>query len=174
MTLLQDVRYGLRAMRTNPGFTAVAVLALALGVGANTAIFSVVNAVLLRPLAYPNAERVVAIQELNPDGRRVQVTPANFLDWRAQSSVYEHLSAIYARTSNLAAGEEAERIDLAMTSADFFEVFGVRPASGRFFRAEEEQAGHDPVVVIGSNLWRRRFGADPSVVGRSITLDGRA
>jgi putative ABC transport system permease protein len=172
-TLLQDVRYGLRAMRGNPGFTAVAVLALALGVGANTAIFSVVNAVLLRPLAYPNAERVVAIQELNPEGRRVQVTPANFLDWRAQSTVYEHLAAIYARTSNLAAGEEAERIDLAMTSADFFEVFGVRPASGRFFVADEERAGHAPVVVIGHSLWQRRFGSDPNVVGRSVTLDGR-
>src|SRR5919112_3715153 len=173
MTLWQDVRYGLRAMRANVGFTAVAVLALALGVGANTAIFSVVNAVLLRPLAYPNAERVVAIQELNPEGRRVQVTPANFLDWRAQSTVYEHLAAIYARTSNLAAGEEAERIDLAMTSADFFEVFGVRPVSGRFFVAEEEQAGHAPVVVISHSLWQRRFGSDAGVVGKSVTLDGR-
>jgi len=174
MTLWQDVRYGLRAMRVNVGFTAVAVVALALGVGANTAIFSVVNAVLLRPLQYPNAERVVAIQELNQAGRRVQTTPANFLDWRAQNTVFERLAAIYARTANLAAGEEAERIDLAMTSADFFEVFGVRPAAGRFFRPEEEAAGHDPVVVIGSNLWRRRFGADPGIVGRSITLDGRA
>jgi putative ABC transport system permease protein len=174
MTLWQDVRYGLRAMRANVGFTAVAVVALALGVGANTAIFSVVNAVLLRPLQYPNAARIVAIQELNETGRRVQTTPANFLDWRAQNTVFEHLAAIYARTANLAAGEEAERIDLAMTSADFFEVFGVRPAAGRFFRAEEERAGHDPVVVIGSNLWRRRFGADPGIVGQSITLDGRA
>jgi putative ABC transport system permease protein len=161
-------------MRANVGFTAVAVVALALGVGANTAIFSVVNAVLLRPLKYPNAERVVAVQELNQEGRRVQVTPANFLDWREQNTVFEHLAAIYARTANLAVGEEAERIDLAMTSADFFEVFGVRPAAGRFFRPEEERAGHDPVVVIGRGLWQRRFGADPAVVGRSITLDGRA
>jgi putative ABC transport system permease protein len=174
MTLWQDVRYGLRAMRSNWGFTAVAVVALALGVGANTAIFSVVNAVLLRPLQYPNAGRLVAIQELNREGRRGQSTPANFLDWRAQSTVFEHLAAIYARTANLAAGEDAERIDLAMTSADFFEVFGVRPAAGRFFRPEEENAGHEPVVVIGSNLWRRRFGGDPNVVGRSVTLDGRA
>jgi putative ABC transport system permease protein len=175
-TLLQDVRYGLRAMRNNRGFTAVAVVALALGVGANTAIFSVVNAVLLRPLDYPNAARVVSIEELSPspDGRRVQVTPANFLDWRAQSTVYEHLAAIYARTSNLAAGDEAERIDLAMTSADFFEVFGVRPAAGRFFLPEEETAGHAPVAVLGHSLWQRRFGSDASVVGRSVTLDGRS
>src|SRR3712207_4628702 len=156
-TLWQDVRYGARAMRANPGFTLVAVVALALGVGANTAIFSVVNAVLLRPLQYPNAERVVAIQELSPEGRRVQSTPANFLDWREQATVFEHMAAIFTRTSNLAAGEEAERIDLAMTSAAFFEVFGVRPSAGRFFLAEEERAGHAPVVVISHTLWQRRF-----------------
>src|SRR5919202_1942923 len=173
-TLWQDVRYGARAMRANPGFTLVAVVALALGVGANTAIFSVVNAVLLRPLRYPNAGRVVAVEELGPQGNRVQVTPANFLDWRAQSTVYEHLSAILERTANLAVGDGAERIDLAMTSADFFDVFGVRPARGRFFLPEEEHAGHAPVVVIGRGLWLRRFGGDPEVVGRSVTLDGRA
>ena len=173
-TLWQDLRFGLRAMRGNLGFTAVAVVALALGVGANTAIFSVVNAVLLRPLQYPNAERVVAIQELNAQGRRVQVTPANFLDWRAQATVFEHLAAIYARTANLAVGDEAERVELAMTSADFFEVFGVRPAAGRFFTPDEERAGHEPVVVIGRGLWLRRFGGDPGVVGRQMTLDGRA
>src|SRR5919202_810113 len=161
-TLWQDVRYGLRTMRGNLGFTAVAVVALALGVGANTAIFSVVNAVLLRPLQYPNAERVVAVEELGPQGNRIQITPAHFLDWREQ------------RTANLAVGDEAERIDLAMTSADFFDVFGVRPARGRFFQPEEEKAGHAPVVVIGRGLWQRRFGGDPEVVGRQITLDGRA
>src|SRR5919202_1300353 len=173
-TLWQDVRYGLRTMRGNLGFTAVAVVALALGVGANTAIFSVVNAVLLRPLQYPNAERIVAVEELGPQGNRIQITPANFLDWREQSTVFEHLSAILQRTANLAVGDEAERIDLAMTSADFFDVFGVRPARGRFFQPEEEKAGHAPVVVIGRGLWQRRFGGDPEVVGRQITLDGRA
>src|SRR5919205_497616 len=123
-TLWQDVRYGARAMRANPGFTLVAVVALALGVGANTAIFSVVNAVLLRPLQYPNAERIVAIQELNEEGRRVQVTPANFLDWRAQNTVFEHLAAINTRPTNLSIGDHAERIDLAMVSANLFNVFG--------------------------------------------------
>ncbi|HEX8335280.1 MAG TPA: ABC transporter permease, partial [Pyrinomonadaceae bacterium] len=173
-TLWQDVRYGARAMRANPGFTAVAVVALALGVGANTAIFSVVNAVLLRPLQYPNAERVVAIQELNPEGRRVQVTPANFLDWREQATAFERMAAVYARTSNLASKDEAERIELAMTSVGLFELFGVRPTAGRFFLPEEEQAGHAPVVVLSHALWQRRFGADPSILGKSVTLDGRA
>ena len=172
-TLWQDLRYGARMLAKNPGFTAVAVVALALGVGANTAIFSVVNAVLLRPLQYPHAERVVAIQELNEKGSRVQVTPANFLDWRAQNTVFEHLAAIYARTANLAAGDEAERIDLAMTSANFFEVFGVRPQLGRFFVPEEEAAGHAPVVVISHGLWQRRFGGDPSAVGKTLALDGQ-
>jgi putative ABC transport system permease protein len=173
-TLRQDVKFGVRTMRKNLGFTSVAVLTLALGIGANTAIFSVVNSVLLKPLPYPNAERIAAIQELNAKGSRVQVTAANFLDWRKQNTVFEHLAAILARPSNLTAGDEAERIDLAMTSADFFEVFGVRPQLGRFFLPEEERAGHAPVAVISHGLWQRQFGGDASAVGRSVTLDGQA
>jgi predicted permease len=172
--LWMDLRYGARTLRKNPGFTAVAVITLALGIGANTAIFSVVNAVLLRPLQYPNAERIVAVEELNEKGSRVQVTPANFLDWREQNTVFEHLAAILARPANLSVGDESERIDLAMTSADFFQVFGVQPQLGRFFVAEEENAGHHPVAVVGHGLWQRHFGGDPSLVGKTITLDGQA
>src|SRR5688572_947398 len=155
----QDVRYGLRVLRRNSALSVVAVIALALGIGANSAIFSVVNGVLLRPLSYPEAERIVAVQEIHKDGRRIQVTPANFLDWRAQNTVFEHLAAILTRTSNLAGASEAERINLAMTSANFFEVFGVRPQQGRLFAPEDEQAGHAPIVVISDALWQRRFGA---------------
>ncbi len=173
-TLWQDLRYGVRMLVKNPGFTLVAVLTLALGIGANTTIFSVVNAVLLRPLQYPNAERIVAVQELNEKSSRVQVTPANFLDWRAQNTVFEHLAAIFTRTANLIVGDESERIDLAMTSADFFQVFGVQPQLGRFFLPEEERAGHDPVAVISYGLWQRRFGGDPALIGKSIMLDGQA
>jgi putative ABC transport system permease protein len=172
-TFIQDVRFGARMLRKHPGFTLVAVLTLAFGIGANTAIFSVVNSVLLRPLQYPNAERIVAIQELDEKGSRVQVTPANFLDWRAQNTMFEQLAAIYARTANLSAGEEAERIDLAMTSVNFFQVFGVRPHAGRFFLPEEESAGHPSVVVLSYGLWQRQFGGDPSLVGRSLMLDGQ-
>jgi putative ABC transport system permease protein len=172
-TLIQDVRYGVRMLVKNPGFTVVALLAIALGIGANTAIFSVVNAVLLRPLQYPNAERIVAIQELNEKGSRVQVTPANFLDWRAQNTSFEYLAAIFARTANLSAGDASERIDLAMTSASFFQVFGIRPQLGRFFLPEEELAGHAPVVVLSYGLWQRHFGGDPSLIGKTITLDGQ-
>jgi putative ABC transport system permease protein len=172
-TLIRDLRYGARALRKRPAFTLVAVLTLAVGIGANTAIFSVVNAVLLRPLQYPNAGRIAAVEELNEKGTRVQVTPANFLDWRAQNTAFERLAAIYERTSNLSAGGESERIELAMTSANFFEVFGVRPAQGRFFLPEEEAAGHEPVAVISHALWQRRFGGDPGLVGRGVTLDGQ-
>src|SRR6266481_4686422 len=118
-TLWQDLRYGARMLMKHPGFTAVAVITLVLGIGANTAIFSVVNAVLLRPLPYRNAERIVAIEEISTEGKRIQVTPANFLDWRAQNTVFEHLSAIFIRGSNLAGEDRAERISLAVTSADF-------------------------------------------------------
>jgi putative ABC transport system permease protein len=173
-TLIQDVKFGARMLSKHLGFTLVAVLALALGIGANTAIFSVVNAVLLRPLQYPNAERIVAVQELNEKGSRVQVTPANFLDWRAQSTSFEHLAAIFARTANLSSEDESERIDLAMTSANFFQVFGVQPQVGRFFIPEEEKAGHNPVAVLSYGLWQRRFGGDPSLVGKSMMLDGQA
>src|SRR5215470_7359224 len=153
-TLLQDLRYGARMLMKAPGFTLIAVITLALGIGANTAIFSVVNAVLLRPLPYRDAERIVAIQELDPQGNRIQVTSANFLDWRAQNTVFAHLAAIRSRQSNLAnlanlANDgQAERIETAITSANFFEVFGVRPQEGRLFAPADEQAGHAPVVVL--------------------------
>ncbi|HEV2885144.1 MAG TPA: ABC transporter permease [Pyrinomonadaceae bacterium] len=171
-TLLKDIRYGVRNLIKHPGFTAIVVITLALGIGASSAIFSVVNTVLLRPLPYSQAERIVAIQELDATGKRVQVTPANFLDWRAQNTVFEHLAAILTRPTNLALADQAERIDLAMTSANFFSVFGVEPVQGRFFIPADEQAGHAQVVVVSHGLWQRRFASDPSLVGKPITLDG--
>ncbi|HEV7747782.1 MAG TPA: ABC transporter permease [Pyrinomonadaceae bacterium] len=171
-TLLKDIRYGVRSLLKHPGFTAIVVVTLAVGIGASSAIFSVVNTVLLRPLPYPRAERIVAIQELNQQGKRVQVTPANFLDWRAQNTVFEQLAAILTRPANLALADSAERIDLAMTSANFFSVFGVEPKYGRFFITADEQAGHASIVVISHALWQRRFGGDPSLIGKPITLDG--
>ena len=170
--MFQDLRFGLRMLLKKPGFTLIAVFTIALGIGANTAIFSVVNSVLLRPLPYRNAERIVAIQEISEKGKRVQITPANFLDWRAQNTVFAHLSAIFTRGSNLAGDNGAERIDIAVTSADFFEMFGAQPQHGRLFLAEDEQAGHAPIVVLGHGLWQRRYGGDPGIVGQAITLDG--
>ena len=173
-TLWQDLRYGARMLMKQPGFTLIAVSTLALGIGANTAIFSVVNAVLLRPLPYRDAGRIVAIQELDPQGNRIQVTSANFLDWRAQNMVFAHLAAIRSRQSNLVNDGQAERIETAITSANFFEVFGAQPQAGRLFLPADEQAGHAPVVVLSHGLWQRRFGGAASAIGRQLILDGKS
>src|ERR1044072_6101536 len=172
-SIIKDIRYGVRGLLKHPGFTAIVVITLALGIGASTAIFSVVDSVLLRRLPYRTAELIVAMQEHVPDGRRGQSTAANFYDWRQQQTVFEHLSAIKITTTNLALSDHAERIDLAQTNADFFAIFGTTPQSGRLFIPQDEQAGHEPVVVVSNALWQRRFGSDPSLVGKPITLDGK-
>ncbi len=163
---LKDIRYGWRGLTNRPGFTAIVIVTLALGIGASTAIFSVVNSVMLRRLPYSTADRIVAIQELSPEGRRIQTTAANFYDWRQQNTVFEHLAAIKQTSANLALADHADRIDLAQTSANFFDVFGAKAQSGRLFIPADEQAGHESIVVIGDELWRRRFGSDPGLVGR--------
>lgn len=170
--LLKDIRYGWRGLTNNWGFTAIVVVTLALGIGASTAIFSVVNSVMLRRLPYPTAERIIAIQEISPEGRRIQVTAANFYDWRQQNTSFEHLAAIRNMSVNLMLADQAERIDMAQTSANFFDVFGVTPQHGRLFIPADEQAGHQPVVVLSDLLWRRRFGGDPNLIGKPVTLDG--
>jgi len=171
-SVIKDLRFAFRSLLKRPAFTAIAVITLGLGIGATTAIFSVVNSVMLRRLPYLTADRIVVIQELNPEGKRIQVTGPNFIDWRAQNTVFEHLAAIKTRNANLTLADQAERIDMAQTSADFFDVFGVGPQQGRLFVAGDEQAGHAPVAVLSDVLWRRRFAANPSVVGAPITLDG--
>jgi len=172
-TLLKDLRYGFRGLLKRPSFTAIVIITLALGIGASTAIFSVVNSVLLRHLPYQQSDRIVAIQELNREGRRGQVTAANFYDWRQQNTVFEHLAAIKTTTANLALSDHAERIDVAQTNANFFSVFGIEPEYGRLFIPSDEQAGHAPIALLSHVLWQRRFGGDKEVVGKSITLDGK-
>lgn len=172
-SVLKDIRYGLRGLLKHPGFTAIVVVTLALGIGASTAIFSVVNSVLLRRLPYRTADRIVAIQEVSPEGKRIQTTAANFYDWRQQNTVFEHLSAIKQTTANLALADQAERIELAQTNTNFFDIFGITPQYGRMFLPQDEQAGHAPVVILSNTLWQRRFGSDPAVVGKPVTLDGR-
>jgi len=172
-TLFKDLRYGFRSLIKHPGFTAIVIITLALGIGASTAIFSVVNSVVLRRLPYAEADRIVAIQELSADGKRVQVTAPNFYDWRQQSTVFEHLAAIKTTSANLTGADQAERIDISQTSANFFSVFGVQPTYGRLFVPEDEQAGHQPIAVLSYALWQRRFGGDKDVIGKSISLDGK-
>lgn len=172
-TLLKDIRYGVRASLKHPGFSAIVIFTLAVGIGASTAIFTVVNSVMLRRLPYRNADRIVAVQEIDQEGKRSQTSAPNFLDWRAQNTVFEQLAAIKSLNATLTVSDQAERIDVAQTSANFFSVFGVGPQLGRLFIQADEQAGHEPIVVLSDVLWRRRFGADPGIIGKQITLDGK-
>ena len=171
-TLIQDLRYGLRMLRKNPGFTAVAVLTLGLGIGANTVIFSVVNGVLLSPLPYPHPEQLVALYSRTPQFSRASISYPNFLDWVRENRTFSALAAYRADDFNLTGMGEPERLAAEMVSASFFPVLGVRPAIGRWFTPEEDQVGAAPVVLISGGLWERKFGASPDAVGKRVTLNG--
>jgi putative ABC transport system permease protein len=174
-TLFQDVRYGLRTLRKNASFTAVAVLTLALGIGANTAIFSVVHAVLLNPLPYNHPERIVVIWESNPAAgfNQFAVSPPNYVDWQKGSGSFEYMASAARGTFNYTGGAEPEQLNGARVAAPFFSVFGVQPAAGRTFVAEDDVVGKAHVVVLGYGLWVRRFGGDREIVGKALTLDGQ-
>jgi len=172
-TLWQDLRYGARMLMKNPGFTLVAVITLALGIGANTAIFSVVSAALLRPLPYPEPDKLVVVGEWRiREGVKNVVAPADFLDWRARNQVFTNIAAKNEISVDLSEGNEPESVRAGLVSASFFEVLGVKPMLGRGFLAEEEQAGRNRVVIMNHDLWQRRFGADRNIVGRRISLSG--
>jgi predicted permease len=169
--LRQDVRYALRGLRKSPGFTAVAILSLALGIGANTTIFTFVNAVLLRPLPYPGSDRLVILRE-QPVGAEgtVGVHPLNFLEWRARARSFEALALVQAPPLNVIGANGAEQIARVQTTSQLFRVFGVGPAAGRVFTAEETEPGNHDVVVLGHGFWQRWFGGDPAVVGRRLAV----
>jgi len=171
--LLQDLRLGARTLRKNPGFTIVAVLTLALGIGANTAIFSVVYGVLLQPLPYRNSSRLVVLNETTPKVGTVSVSYPDFLDWRAQSHAFSQMAAMYSLGFNLAGVSQPENITGDAVSPNFLSVLGVRPLLGRDFEASEENPGTAPVLLLSYALWQSHFGAERSVIGRTITLDGR-
>jgi putative ABC transport system permease protein len=170
--MFQDLRFGLQMMMKNPGFTFVAVITLALGIGANTAIFSVVNATLLRPLPYPQPEQLVLIQERNKSLTSMSVSYPNFIDYREQNQVCERMAAFRWRGMDLTGGNEPERLIGLEVSAGFFETLGVSPIHGRTIRSEEDRDGAQPVVVIGHDLWARRSNSDPNLVGRGVTING--
>ncbi|HEV3469190.1 MAG TPA: ABC transporter permease [Pyrinomonadaceae bacterium] len=174
-TLLQDVRYGLRVLSKRPGFTAVAVLTLALGIGANTAIFSLVSAVLVRPLKFKDPDRLVMVWEevLAIGVTGDSVAPANYADWKAQNSSFEDTAAFELRSYDLTGdGGEPERLTGFGVTANVFALVGVGPELGRAFTPEEDAPGAPKVVVLGHGLWRRRFGGERSVIGRDILLNG--
>jgi predicted permease len=171
--LCQDIHFGLRILRRNPGFTAVAVLTLALGIGANTAIFSLIHAVLLRPLPFPQPDRLVRIWERRAASRDANfpVSGHEFAAWREQSHVFERMALFDTGALTLTGRGDPESVGILRVSADFFPLLGVQPASGRAIQDGEDRSGRERVAVLSDGFWRRRFGADASLVGQAITLD---
>ncbi len=167
--MLQDLSYAVRQLAKSPSFTLVAVLAIALGIGANTAIFSVVNAVLLRPLRYHDPDRLVTILE----GYDHPVAPGNIADWRTQNHVFEDIDSAESWTANLSKTGQAESVKALRVSPNLFPMLGVQPLQGRFFASDEDQTGNEHVVILSHGLWQRRFGSNPDIVGHPITLEGQ-
>ena len=172
-TLIQDVRFGGRILRKNPGFATVAVLTLAMGIGANTAIFSVVNAVLLQPLPYPGADRLVSLCERGPDGSAGPISYPNFTDWKEQQSVFESFGVYNWNNFALTGKGEPAQLRGAQVSADVFAALGLQPEIGRVFRLEEDRPGAPTVAIISHSLWENRFGGSPGIVNESMTLNGK-
>jgi putative ABC transport system permease protein len=174
-TLWQDLRYGVRLMFKNPGFTLAALFTLALGIGANTALFSLVDTVLLRPLPFRDPDRLVMVwEDASSIGfPRNTPAPANFADWKAQNQVFEDMAATAGRSYNLTGDGEPENLEGRTVTGNFFNVLGVEPKLGRGFLSEEDQPGGAKVAVVSYGLWQRRFGGDPGLVGKEILLDGQ-
>jgi putative ABC transport system permease protein len=170
--LVQDLRYGVRTLRKNPGFATVAVLTLAIGIGANTAIFSFVNGVLLKPLPYGEPERIVRVLEKPPGGGRNGISTLNYLDWQRDNTVFEYMAAQTGGSVTLTGVNEPIQPRGARASQHYFDIFGIKAVLGRTFAANEDQLGQERVAVLSHALWESQFGADPKVIGRSITLDG--
>ncbi|MGH9837940.1 MAG: ABC transporter permease [Blastocatellia bacterium] len=176
-TLLQDLRYGARMLLKQPGFTLIAVLTLALGIGANTAIFSVINAVLLRPLPFNEPERVVMVWNKGPaaaGGDRTPLAVADLLDWRAQSQAFDGIAAFQYESFSVTGSETPESVQGANVTANFFAVLGVPPALGRTFLPDEDRPGAERVVLLSDGYWHSHFGADPQAVGRTVNLNGNS
>ena len=174
MSFWQDVRYGLRVLAKNPGFTAIAVLTLALGIGANTALFSVVNGVLLNPLPFPSPDELVAVYTKSPTFQESSISYPNFLDWQRDSQSFASLCAFRSDNFNMTGAGKPERVHTHMISAEFFTALGMQPVLGRAFRPEEDKAGAGPVAILSDGLWSRKFGSAQDVLGKNITLNGKA
>ncbi|HYL92684.1 MAG TPA: ABC transporter permease [Alphaproteobacteria bacterium] len=173
-TFLQDLRYALRRLKNDPAFASVAVLTLALGIGANTAIFSIVNAALLRPLPYKDPSRVVVLLERFPGFPKLSVSYQNYIDWRDQSSSFEAVAAVRNATMTLTGANDPERLVSQNATANLFGTLGITAELGRLFTAAEDRAGADNVALISHGLWQRRFGGELNVLGNSVTLDNKS
>src|SRR5204862_4191544 len=170
----RDVRYAGRMFFKNPGFTAVAIIALGLGIGANTAIFSLVNGVLLRPLPFPDAERIIYLEGKNPAAAGItegNISFLDFTDWSQQTDLFASTAAYWTGTANFGAdGAEAERVPRAGVTTGFFAVLGVQPVLGRTFVPEDDKGWPQTVAIISHGLWKRRFGSDPAIVGKQVEM----
>src|SRR6476659_6979153 len=171
--ILKDLRYAARTLLKSPGFTLVAVITLALGIGANTAIFSVLNGVLLRPLTYPKSDDLVFLSEREQQMKRLFIAWPNYLDWRAQNQVFESIGAYNRDSYNLAGAGEAQRLLAGQVSADLFSTLRVNPVLGRLFHHDEDQPGGPLVVILSYGLWQRTFGGDERIINRAITLNNQ-
>src|ERR671934_2517647 len=163
---MNNLRLALRQLIKNPAFSAVAIFTLALSIGANTAIFSIVNAVLLRPLPYPDADRIMVLNESSGPGQDYSVALPDYFDWQKDNTVFEELAATHKESRNLSGipGRDAERISCASVTRNFFDIVGLSPEIGRTFSEDEDTVGAPPVVVVSDRLWRRAFNADPAVL----------
>ena len=173
-TLLQDLRYGARVLRKSPGFTAIAMVTLALGIGANTAIFSILYGILLRPLPYKDASRLIMLHQTTPRVGLVSVSYPDFLDWRAQNTAFSEMAAVNSVGFNLSGINQPQNVSGQAVSPNFLSMLGLRPLLGRDFYASEEKADTAAVVLLSYPLWQAHFGGDPNVIGQTIALDGRA
>ncbi|HEX5833718.1 MAG TPA: ABC transporter permease, partial [Pyrinomonadaceae bacterium] len=176
-SILKDLRFALRGLLKRPGFTVIALVALALGIGANTAIFSLVNAVMLRPLPFAEPEELVWVYaNIRNGASRATVSPLDFLDYRNHNKTFEQFATSYAMSlpATLTGGGEPERLQASVISGNYFQTFGVAPALGRGFTLENETSGQDQVTVLSHALWQTRFGGDPSIVNKTIVLNGKA
>jgi predicted permease len=171
-TLIEDVRYGLRSLRKNPGFTAVALLTLALGIGANTAVFSIVNGVLLNSLPFHDPDKLVVLFERRPHFKQASISYPNFLDWQRDNHSFTSIAAYRPSTFSLTGTGESEQVRGEMISFDFFSILGVKPVIGRTFTAQEDQLGADHVAIVSSGFWKRKLGSAADVLQKRIVLDG--
>ncbi|MFZ0637669.1 MAG: ABC transporter permease [Candidatus Acidiferrales bacterium] len=172
-TLGQDIRYGVRMLRKSPGFAGICVIILALGIGANTALFSVVNGVLLSPLPYPHPEQLVTLHESKPNFPTGSISYPNFRDWRSENRSFTALAIAHHYDFTYSGKGPAERVRGGFVSSEFFSIFGVSPAIGRLFAAGEDGVGASPVALLGAGFWKRKFEGSPDVLGKNITLDGK-
>ncbi|HEX6719261.1 MAG TPA: ABC transporter permease [Pyrinomonadaceae bacterium] len=176
-SIIKDIRYGFRSLLKRPGFTVIALVALALGIGANTAIFSLVNAVVIQPLPFPDPDRLVWVfGNIRNGPNRASISPPDFLDYRSQNKTFEQFAAsgTLPGAVNLTGSGEPERLTASIVTGNYFDTFGVAPSLGRAFTLENEKPGQDQVVVLSDTLWQKRFGGDPEIINKTIVLDGKS